>query len=89
MKLSVCFQKMIHSKKCVCLKFLAGKSFVFNIDLAVTEISAIGLKETCETDLYKSLVGACSLTTEAEMRMWTALCVAMYFFGASKASVEP
>lgn len=62
---------------------------VFSIDSAVTGISAIGVREPCEMDLYKSLPGACSLTAEAEMRVWTAWCVAMYFFGARKASVEP
>lgn len=71
------------------MKFLAGRNLVFSVDLAVTEISAIGLRETCKMDLCKSLIRACSLTIEVEMRMWTAWCVATYFFGASKESVEP
>lgn len=58
------------------------------MDVAVTEISAIGLGEAGETGLYKSY-GVGLLTPEAEVRMWTALCVAMYFFGTSKESVEP
>lgn len=61
----------------------------FSLDVVVTEISAIGLGEAGETDLYKSHTGVGSLIPEAEMRMWTALCVAMYFFGTSKESVEP
>lgn len=64
------------------MTLLAGRSFVFSIDLAVTEMYAIGLGEACETDLYKALIGARTQAVGAEMRMWTVWCVSMYFFGA-------
>lgn len=71
------------------LKFVAGGSLVFSRDFAVSEMDAIGLGEACAMDLYKALVGARTLTIGAEMRMWTAWCVSLCFFGASKESVKP
>lgn len=88
LKASVCFQQ-IHLKQCVCLRFHTGRSLVFSTDVAATDVFAIGLREACETDLHKSLIRPCSLCTEAEMGMWTAWCVATFFFGASKASAAP
>lgn len=85
LKASVCFQQ-IHLKQYICLRFHTGRGLVFSMNVTATDVFAIGLREACETDLQKSLIRSCSLPTEAEMGMWTAWCVATFFFGASKAS---